>query len=133
MLYKHYILLPLWDSKRWPNFTPHELSCNCCGEYYHDPDSLDKLQYLRNILNQPVILNSAHRCKRHNQRERGSSKSQHLKIAFDISLENQHSRAVLIKALTAGFTAIGIYNNFIHVDNRKVAKEWPIVFWKGKY
>jgi zinc D-Ala-D-Ala carboxypeptidase len=131
-LYRHYTDFHLWETTRWPNFTPKELSCKCCGEYYHDPSSLDKLQKLRTIINKPIILNSAHRCVDHNAKQPGASKnSRHLKIAFDISLNNHNPISVLTTALLVEFKAYGIYRSFLHLDNRPTKTNWPIIMWKG--
>lgn len=119
---------------RWPNFTAEELSCKHCGEYWHDPDSLDMIQKARETRGRSLIINSAHRCAFHNKVVKGSARSEHLRIAFDISLVG-HNKEDLVRALfQAGFTTFGMYNSFIHTDKRKwrrwyacngaIKKEW---------
>lgn len=44
-------LYPNWTGYQgewlWPNFTAREVSCTCCGEYFHDRKSLTAIQLLR--------------------------------------------------------------------------------------
>lgn len=125
MLYKHW--REYWvhhgDTWRWPNFSPMELSCRCCGEYYHDTKTLDAIQSVRNVVGK-IVFTSAHRCAEHNERVGGAKRSQHLKLALDIVTAG-HDRALLLRALrAAGFTGIGHYQSFIHADMRAKAIEW---------
>jgi len=102
----------------WPNFPIQELSCPHCGEYYHDPESLDMLQQARTIAGKAFNLNSAHRCIYHNFRVGGRRLSKHKELAFDISLAN-HDRFELLHILRiVGFTTFGYYQTFIHTDIR---------------
>lgn len=124
MIYKHY---SDFDGEwRWKNFSPKELSCKCCGEYYHDEESLDRLQKAREYSPHIFKINSAHRCVAHNKSVGGSMHSQHLKIAFDISIAPFRNKGDLLQYLfMAGFTTFGLYGSFIHTDKR----EWRI--WYG--
>jgi hypothetical protein len=104
-----------WD---WANFSPKELSCVCCGEYFSDGDAINRLQYARNIVGEPFKLNSAHRCGIHNARVGGAPRSQHKKLAFDVAV-GRHDRRELLRSLQkAGFTTFGYYRSFIHTDTR---------------
>lgn len=120
-MYAHY---DQFDQEwRWKNFTAKELSCKCCGEYYHDPESLDLLQRSREISGKPYKINSAHRCVEHNKAVGGMPSSMHLKIAFDVSLKG-HGKKPLLQALhDGGFTTFGMYASFIHTDIRDY-KKW---------
>lgn len=126
MIYPHYSQAP-WDSDRWPNFHPSEvgLHCACCGEYYHDDESMDMLQAARNILEAPVYLNSGHRCVLWNSHPDvgGSDNSEHLRIAFDISIGDHDCRKLLSALKHAGFTTFGYYGSFIHTDKR-LRRKW---------
>lgn len=115
-LYSHYSQFQ--DEWRWKNFTPAELACKHCGEYYHDPASLDALQLLREGWGKPIVINSAHRCETHNRIVGGSQNSQHLKIAFDCVCQRKDQDQFVSAALIAGFTGIGRYasRNFVHLD-----------------
>ena len=116
MIYAHYS-----DFKgrwRWKNFTAKELSCKCCGEYYHDTQALYYLQDARDFAGRPFRINSGHRCVKYNKAVGGVPNSEHLKIAFDISTKG-HDKEVLLQSLfDGGFTTFGLYESFIHTDTR---------------
>lgn len=100
----------------WRNFTRDEMSCNHCGEYFHWPEFMDRLQRARDIVGRPFNILSAHRCAIHNAHVGGAPLSQHLKLAVDISLAG-HDRHFLAKAFKdAGFTGFGYYQTFLHAD-----------------
>jgi uncharacterized protein YcbK (DUF882 family) len=104
----------------YPNFTEEEIQCPCCGCLVHNADAMLRLQTLRNLMDEPIIINSAYRCTKHNIEVGGGSRSQHLYgKAFDIDVHNKSTeeRMVLVnEALTAGFTGFGFYDNFLHID-----------------
>ena len=102
----------------WKNFTPAEVACNHCGEFYHDAEALDTLQFLREGWGRPITVTSAHRCAAHNAAVGGTPNSQHLKIAFDCAVPRKDQDAFVTAALIAGFTGIGRYaaRNFVHLD-----------------
>lgn len=119
---------------RWPNFTPQELACKCrhrygyCkGEYFHDPEFMDKLQAMRTRRGKAFIINSGRRCKKYNAiiTKNPNSQSMHMKaIAVDISLVGHDRFALLDDALAVGFTGIGTAMTFLHVDNRPTPARW---------
>lgn len=127
----------------WSFFTPKEIACKgkaCCGgelwdkeEYgeknipYYLVEALDKLEMLRTKWGKPIILNSAHRCKKHNKRIGGALKSQHLKIAFDCRIKKEEQEKFILLAKECGFTGIGKYKNFVHLDCAKKRD------WQGNY
>lgn len=120
-LYKHYTLHTAeW---LWPNFTAKGLSCRCCGEYYHDPKALNALQLLRERRGVPIFVNSAHRCPAHNRAVGGHPRSRHLTIAFDCACSEESQAEFIVLARLAGFTGIGQYKTFVHLDLGP-AKEW---------
>lgn len=103
----------------WPNFSPEEIACKGSGALLADFDALCRLQGLRYLLGKPVHLNSAYRSEAHNKAVGGSPKSQHLLgRAFDIALPHHgFTRDELTAAARAiGFTGIGQYRSFVHVD-----------------
>lgn len=113
-----------WDAKRWPSFTEEEVACKCCHELYIDEPSLDALQKMRNLLAEPLVIISGHRCKEHNEIVGGAANSQHLKLAFDISTAG-HNRARLYEtAMRAGFAGFGFMDNGLHVDVRNAPAHW---------
>ena len=74
-----------WSGK-WPNFTPKEIACKCCGEIVVDEASMDALQRLRDMWGEPLVINCGHRCFRHNKEVGGVAHSQHLTLAFDVRM-----------------------------------------------
>lgn len=126
MIYEHWSDYPKQDNWFWKNFSPRELACPCCGEYYHDIITLNYIQNARDILGSPITVNSAHRCRKHNRKVGGALNSQHLKIAIDVSIRNRDRYKVLSALKEAGFTSFGYYNTFIHTDTR------PGRRWYGK-
>ena len=118
MIYDHYSDVEVFEQWRWKNFTAKELSCKCCGEYYHDEYSLDLIQAAREIIGKPLVINSAHRCKSHNKASGGSKQSQHLRLAFDINLDKHDKEKLLSGLYEAGFTTFGLYRTFLHTDKR---------------
>ncbi|MEN4046213.1 D-Ala-D-Ala carboxypeptidase family metallohydrolase [Sulfurimonas sp. NWX367] len=122
--------------KKIKYFTSDEISCPCCGFMNINTTSLYKLDLLRESLGLPLIVNSACRCKFHNEKVGGSSNSSHLcsmdreSFAFDIKVTDDSMRfQFLRKAIDLGFHRIGIYSNFIHLDDDM--RKRPCV-WYGK-
>lgn len=105
----------------WPNFTSREVSCNCCGEYFHDHKSLTALQLLRDRWGKPIIINSGHRCPSHNREIQGAPRSYHLKIAFDCRCPAEEQDAFATAARIVGFKGIIQYRSkgIVHLDTRK--------------
>jgi len=117
-----------WDKMRWPNFSPAEMACRCCGEVCWAPADFDRAQRLRDLLGRPVRFNSTHRCRHHNARVGGAPLSEHKRIAFDFSLRSPAATRREIEDLQermfdAGFRTFGLYRTFIHIDAR------PGRFW----
>lgn len=109
----------------WLNFKPVEIACKCCGELVAErtdtsirffKESMNCLQAFRTSLKEPVIINSGHRCKKHNQESLGAKNSLHLRIAFDIRVAKAKQPAIVERLLDAGFQGIGLYNSFVHAD-----------------
>lgn len=110
----------------WENFKPVEVACKCCGELWEGngkmPDTfrtaMDNLQRLRDLWDEPIIINSGHRCAKHNKEVGGVSQSQHLTIAFDCRCKQQYQNAFCKLAKRSGFTTAVPYpdNGFCHLD-----------------
>lgn len=124
MMYDHWSDFD--GSWRWDNFTPEELSCPCCGEYWHCEQTLDQAQAARDEYGSSLAINSAHRCRKHNRKVGGALNSEHLRIALDISIRGKSEDNILDALKVAGFTTFGLYNSFIHTDIR------PNRRWYGK-
>ena len=83
-----------WSGK-WPNFTPKEIACKCCGEIVVDEASMDALQRLRDMWGEPLVINCGHRCFRHNKEVGGVAHSQHLTLAFDVRMPKERHEAFI--------------------------------------
>jgi len=83
-------------------------------------DTFMKAEKLAKTLGQPLRINSGYRSPEYNKRIGGAKKSQHVeKIALDIRWPagDFSSRIEFIQmACDVGFTGIGVYNGFMHVD-----------------
>lgn len=107
------------------NFSVYEVECRCrrsdCEAGLPRRRALLALQMTRDILGEPMKLNSGIRCSFWNAAWGGSPQSQHLKgLAFDVEIKNQsHGDRVEKAALQAGAKGIGRYTNFIHLDWRE--------------
>ena len=111
------------EIKLGPDFSVGELQCPCCKELKMDQETLYKLQVLRYKLGFPLTINSAYRCPKHNATlPKSSDVSQHLKgRAVDINTTKLggHKKFLLVEAAIAvGMQGIGVYRNFLHLDNR---------------
>lgn len=124
------------DKNITKNFTYEDLSCPCCNRiiicdrlYQH----MDLLQKMRGKLNFPVIINSAYRCKRHNEDIGGTVNSQHLLFATDIRPSwktgfKQRLKAIKVVVKEMDFDGIGDYPTFVHLDMRGEKARWkPLI------
>ncbi len=94
-----------------------------------DVDLLVMLDRVRELYNQPIIINSGYRTIRHNASVGGKPESSHLKgLAVDIACTNSTDRFRLYDILRlVGFNRIGVGKTFIHVDIDK--DKSPNVYW----
>lgn len=111
-----------------PHFDSKEFACkDGCGFDTPDIDLVEGLERLRKLCgNKPIYINSACRCAYHNKVVRGSPNSQHVKgKAADLRLpEGLTVDEFAQKAEEAGFTGIGKYKTFVHVDVRPNKARW---------
>jgi hypothetical protein len=117
------------------HFNSYEFDCNgkgCCNTTHIDSQLVEYLEQIRKHFNKPVFINSAYRCKTHNNKVGGSSNSQHLKgSAADIVVSGVSPEEVAKYAESIGVKGIGLYNTaadgyFVHIDTRNYKS-----FWKG--
>ena len=84
------------------------------------PEVWTKLENFAKSLGRPITLNSAYRSPEYNARIGGAKNSMHVqRKAIDVQwgTSNVQARVDMIqKAIDSGFTGIGCYNSFIHVD-----------------
>lgn len=90
-----------------------------------DKKLLKLLDKVREIVGEPIIINSGFRTPAHNEAvggkmpdDNGDGGSSHLKgLAVDIAVRHSRMRFKLISALLeVGINRIGIADNFIHID-----------------
>lgn len=119
MMYRHFADLPsaLWH---WPNFSPAEFACPCCGELFYDEWFFHRLQIARSLAGTPFHINSGHRCAIYNANPRigGAPLSAHKRVAADISTRNMDRFNLLQILKESGLTTFGLYASFIHTDPR---------------
>lgn len=79
---------------------------------------LQQLDKARDIAKVPFIVNSAYRTVEHEKKQGRDGSSSHTKgIAVDLKANNSRVRYRVLKGLIkAGFTRIGVYRTWIHVD-----------------
>ena len=120
------------------NFSKSEFDCKCgCDMPQHIFENVKKLasqlQVIRNVIGQPIDINSGYRCPEHNSKPSvgGSKTSQHIQgKASDIVVKDVNPDDVvhlveqLIDAGEINIGAIGRYNNFTHVDIRDNKARW---------
>lgn len=98
-------------------FTRPELACRCCNTLVLDPELLEKLDKLRNLVDVPLHIASGYRCQKHNKAVKGASGSYHMRgQAVDILLPRVPMLQFLSAAFAVGFHGFGAYSNFIHLD-----------------
>ena len=115
------------------HFQAKEFKCHCgCGTKDMRNTTLAMLEKAREIAGIPFIINSGRRCESHNKIVGGVKNSAHTRgYAVDICAITGGARFTIIQALLqAGFKRIGVYSNFIHVDNDP--KKPSGVMWYGK-
>lgn len=104
-------------------FNKSEFLCGCgqCGLGFESVSarSFNRLLSARVIAGIPFKINSSIRCEQHNLAVGGKPDSAHLTgNAFDIKATTSKARFLILKsAIEAGFTRIGIYKTFIHIDD----------------
>lgn len=113
------------------NFKRGEFACRCgCGFDTVDHRLVEGLQRLRDIVGEPIHVNSGCRCAAHNAAIGGSPRSQHLVgKAADITIRNYRPALVASLASTLAEFAdggIGIYQSFTHVDVRNGRSRWSL-------
>jgi uncharacterized protein YcbK (DUF882 family) len=89
------------------------------------PTFLNKLDQLRDLVREPLIITSSYRSEEYNKAIGGSPKSQHLiGNAVDLSCTNSTLRHKIVMEATSLGLSVGINDTFVHVDNR----DKPILF-----
>lgn len=96
--------------------------------------ALAKMNKLRELLGEPIILNSACRCEYWNNHEDGSKQSQHKEgMAFDIRCSERRKQSkIAALAEKVGFGGIFFYNWGVHVDDGPSGRRGDFRTRKGK-
>lgn len=101
------------------------------------PEAWTKLENLAKSLGRTLTINSAHRSVEYNRSIGGATKSSHVtRKAIDVQwgTSSVQGRVDMIqKAIDAGFSGIGCYNNFIHVDISSKRQWGPNGSYTGQY
>ena len=91
----------------------------------------NELQVLRDVLKQPININSAYRSPSHNRKVGGVKNSQHVKgTAVDIVVKGLSTDQLAYKIdelISKGIMqqgGIGIYDTFVHYDIRGTKARW---------
>ena len=121
------------------NFNINEFDCKCGCKMPSDVrDNIqalaENLQIVRDILDEPIQINSAYRCVAHNKDIGGVSNSQHvLGKASDLVIKNLSTDKVytaLDRLMEGKFISqggLGKYNTFTHYDIRGHEARWSNV------
>ena len=90
---------------------------------------VERLEKLRRKLNRPLRVNSGYRSPDHNAKVGGAKASMHLEFATDIAPLGHISPEILqdihTMAEELGFTGLGQYDTFIHLDCRDFIGRTP--------
>jgi len=110
------------------HFSRSEFACRCgCGFQTVDFELLQVLEWLRLHFQQPVIINSGARCRRHNRYIGGSPGSKHQQgIAADIKIQFIDSKHI-VEYLDQEYPdkyGIGLYPGWVHIDVRPNKSRW---------
>ena len=108
-------------------FSKKELQCKCgCGKAKMDEEFMARLDLLRNTYANPITLNSAYRCPKHNKAQGGVDDSPHVHgIAVDIRCSGSEAHMLLDLIMELDFKGVGISQKgdhakrFIHIDDKQ--------------
>ena len=112
------------------NFEKWEFACGCgCGYDDISPKLVDKLQELRDLVGEPIIITSGCRCEAYNRYIGGVDNSPHLYgLAADIQVEGVAPLTLAVIANRIDYIRIGIYPKHIHIDIKPAnpSKYWLV-------
>lgn len=115
------------------NFSLLEISCKEGNEALYDYKLIEKLQKLRNKIDKPIHIVSGYRTINYNNKVGGSPNSQHLLgKAADVVIYHMDKDELKEIAIDMGFTGIGIYDGFIHLDVRERPHIRGYSFWDNR-
>ena len=93
----------------------------CTAPREPNPELLTRLNILRTLYAAPLIITSGNRCKFWNKKSGGKDNSEHLTgEGADLKCLNSTGRYTLLEcAMQAGFTRLGVGEDFVHVGVSK--------------
>jgi len=129
--YDHWKEIPRTFSKwPWRFVVPKEVACKGTGKFKVDSRLLDGFDSLRSRYNKPLLILSCFRSPYHNAKVGGAVQSRHLVgDACDISIVNEDRLLLERIALELGFTGLGYYRTFLHIDLRPKKARWGREKW----
>ena len=100
------------------HFSRSEFACkDGCGSDIINPDLVAKLEALRLLLGEPLVISSGCRCAARNQKEGGRSDSAHLRgYAADIACKNSRQRWNIVSNAVHLFKRVHLGRKYVHVD-----------------
>lgn len=121
----------MWSS-RWPDFTPEEVLSpsgvrifDRSGWLLINPNFLDDVQLFRRELGLAFLINHrglkyrGFRTEKENFEEGGAEHSFHVQgLAVDVSVKDMTPLELFDAAVKFGFTGIGLYDSWVHIDKR---------------
>lgn len=112
------------------SFDRREFACKCgCGFNAVDTELVEALEGLRQHFDAPITIVSGCRCREHNAKVGGVSKSQHvLAKAADIKVKGIPPATVYAyfdKCYPHGY-GLGLYATWVHIDVRQVKSRWDM-------
>lgn len=116
---------------RWPDFSPHEMSCKGDGSLKVDEKFMDTLQAVRAAVGFPMVVTSGYRSPAYNAKisETGEHGPHTTGMAVDISVSGPRAVTLLQVAMQLGMRGFGISqkgaSRFIHLDMVPNSPESP--------
>ncbi len=114
------------------NFNLKEFGCKDGSEEIKlDMDLVTALQKLRDFVSVPITIMSGYRNEAYNKKIGGSPNSQHLYgKAADIHIMSMEPEEIYYLVVRFnhifGFTGIGLYDSFVHLDVRSTPSKWDL-------
>lgn len=97
-----------------------DFKCSHTGKNEIQHSFIDRLDQLRYLCGFPLVVNSGFRDETHPAERRKTSPGWHTKgCAADLAISGGEQRRLLVEmAIFLDFGGIGVYNGFVHVDDR---------------
>jgi hypothetical protein len=115
------------DIQLTKNFKLSEFKCVHCGNVkMPDLGLVNKLQSLRDIINKPISIAIGYRCTDFNKTiPTAAANSLHtFGKAADIHIDVPYDLKLVEAADKAGFSGVGIYDTWLHVDTGMTKRRW---------